>query len=145
MTNEEIKELKIEKIRCENDFIFFVRCFFKETHGTKFIKNWHHEEIAKELINVYNGDTLFLNINIPPRYTKTLLVAVMFISWCLAKNPRANFIYITGSDTLANETSTQIRKGRLPKREELLRQDPSLMGQSSRENLCKNEKATRLT
>lgn len=90
--------------------MFFTRFFFRIVSGTKFVRNYHHDEIVDELHNVANYKTKFLNINIPPRYTKTELAAVMFISWSIAKNPRANFMYITGSDKLANETSVKIRK-----------------------------------
>lgn len=90
--------------------MFFTRYFFKLIEGKKFEINYHHDDIIQELNNVSNYKTLFLNINIPPRYTKTLLAAIMFISWSLARNPKANFIYITGSDKLANETSSKILK-----------------------------------
>lgn len=103
------KETKYLKYRCKNSLLFFTQYFIQQIHGTKFIKNWHHETICQELEKAANYETLFLNINIPPRFSKTELAAINFIAWGLAKNPKANYLYITASDELRSEVSTRIR------------------------------------
>ena len=77
--------------------------------GNKFITNHHHEVINKELVKVAKYETEYLIINIPPRHGKTVMAAVLFIAWSLARNPKARFLYITASDILRNITSKQIR------------------------------------
>jgi predicted phage terminase large subunit-like protein len=109
LSDSEIKELKVAKAMCLSDLLFFTRYFHRKVLGNKFLVNFHHQLIIDELIKVANYELQFLNINMPPRYTKTELAAVMFISHSLAKNPRAKFLYITGSAQLANETSSQIK------------------------------------
>jgi hypothetical protein len=105
-----LKEKIALKAKLLNDFVFFVRFFFKETQGIKFLLNWHHKEICDNLIELTKTNKIeCLNINIPPRYSKTELAAVMFIPFILANNPRANFLYITASDDLRSEVSIRIR------------------------------------
>ena len=102
-------ELAIIKLKCENDFEFFVRYFFKHQKGSKFVFSWHHQEICKNLVDVYNGVTTHLIINIPPRYSKTELCVKMFTAWCFLKNPKAEFIHLSYSDGLALDNSETIK------------------------------------
>lgn len=106
---ETLKKFKIAKIKCLDDFQYFTRYYHYHTFGQKFSVNFHHDLIIDELKLIENYKTLFLNINMPPRYSKTVLAAVMFIAHSLAKNPKARFLYITGSAQLAHETSTAIK------------------------------------
>ena len=108
MTAEEIKILKVAKVKCDKSLLFFTRYFFKKLKNQKFILNWHHNEICRELEKVAKYETIFLNINIPPRSSKTELV-VNFIAQNLGKNPKGNYLYITASDDLRSETSVKIR------------------------------------
>lgn len=108
MTANEVKRLKVARVKCDNSLLFHTRFFFKTLKNQKFIINWHHSEICKALERVANYETIFLNINIPPRHSKTEL-AVNFISQNLGKNPHGNYLYITASDDLRSETSVKIR------------------------------------
>ncbi len=92
----------------QSDLIFFIRFFFKEIYGEKFIINWHHIEIAKKLTDVYNGIVQNLVINMPPRHGKTTML-IFFTAWAIAKNPKSKFIYISSSDKLTNENSRFVR------------------------------------
>lgn len=96
--------------RCEEDFAWFVRYFFKVTKGSKFVFNDHHKVICDELMAVYRGETPNLIINMPPRYSKTLLVVVMFTAWAFVKNPRSEFIHLSYSGPLVLENSDAIRE-----------------------------------
>lgn len=108
MIIEDVKKLKVARVKCDNSLLFFTRYFFKKLKNQKFIVNWHHEVICKELEKVANYETLFLNINIPPRTSKTELV-LNSIAQNLGKNPLGNYLYITASDDLRSETSVKIR------------------------------------
>lgn len=103
-----VKEAKVARVLCDEDLLFFTRFFFKKIHGTKFITNWHHEIITKALTRIANYEIEFLNINIPPRYSKTELVA-NFVAQNLGKNPASNWLYITASDDLRSDFSVKIR------------------------------------
>jgi len=105
-----IKEKKVIKYKCEKDFYFFARYFFKELQGSKFVRNYHHEEIANTLQAIASykiGNTVF---NLPPRYSKTELIVILFIAWSIAKNPRAKFIHLSYSDDLALDNSSKIKE-----------------------------------
>ncbi|WP_271007080.1 hypothetical protein [Pseudomonas aeruginosa] len=41
----------ITKHRCESDFLFFVRYFFKTREGKKFVVAEHHHEIVRYLMS----------------------------------------------------------------------------------------------
>lgn len=103
------QELAIIRAKCDIDLIFFTRFFYKELRGTKFIVNNHHEIIRDELKRIENYELELLNINIPPRFSKTELAAVNFIARGIGMNPSGNYLYITASDELRSQTSVSIR------------------------------------
>lgn len=92
------------------DFYFFARYMFQKRKGFKWLRNWHHLEIANALHRVYLGLTSRLIINIPPRYTKTELAVVNFIAWTLGKHPDAEFIHTSYSGKLASNNSWHARE-----------------------------------
>ena len=89
--------------------LFFARFFFREVKNSPFFLYDYLKDIERELMDIYNYKTKMLTINIPPRFGKTMMV-VIFIAWCLAKNPHAKFLYITGGSDLAIQTSKEIRE-----------------------------------
>lgn len=107
-SNTDLKKLKIDKARCMSDFLFFVRYFFREVNGRKFVVNWHHVKIAKALEKVIRGECNRLIINIAPRYSKTEMVSIYFVAYCLAMNPRAKFMLLSYSDDLVLENSERV-------------------------------------
>lgn len=96
------------KYRCENDFEFFIRYFFKVQNGLTFRWNDHHAQISEALLKCHRHECNRLIINIPPRYSKTELAVVMFIAWSLAKNPACQFIHLSYSDELALDNSARV-------------------------------------
>lgn len=96
--------------RCEDDFKFFVRYFFKVTKGTKFIFSEHHHTICDALMDVFYGRTNHLIINMPPRYSKTEIAVKMFSAWCFVKNPMCEFIHLSYSDGLAMDNSDTVKQ-----------------------------------
>ena len=103
------QQLIAARIECDKSLLFFTRFWFKILNGTKFIVNEHHRVICDELAKVEAYETELLNINIPPRFSKTELAAVNFIARGIGMNPNANFLYITASDELRSQTSVSIR------------------------------------
>lgn len=103
------QELALIRNRCDEDLLFFTRFFFKELRGTKFIVSDHQRKIVEQLDRVESYELELLNINIPPRFSKTELAAVNFIARGIGMNGTSNWLYITASDELRSETSIRIR------------------------------------
>ena len=101
ISNQLTNYQKVIKVKCENDLLFFTRYVYKENHRRNFIIAPHFIIIANALMDVVNGKTKRLIINIPPRYGKTELAVKCFIAWCLAKNNASKFIHLSYSDDLA--------------------------------------------
>jgi hypothetical protein len=108
-TEEDIKKAKVAHVLCLDDFIFFVRYFFKAQFKRKWAKWSHLYEIGKMLIKVINGEITRLIINIAPRYGKTEMAVKAFIAYGLALNPAAKFIHLSYSDSLALDNSEAVR------------------------------------
>lgn len=108
MNVNEIKILKVARVKCDKSLLFFTRYFFKKLKNQKFITNWHHANLCDKFEDVADYKTLFLNINQPPRTSKTEL-AVNFVAQNLGRNPNGNYLYITASDDLRSEFSVKIR------------------------------------
>lgn len=100
----------IAKYKCETDFLFFVRYFFKKREGKKFIVAEHHHEIVSYLMRCTVSDITRLIVNMPPRYGKTELIVIMFMAWSIACNPRAKFIHLSYSDELALDNSSKVKE-----------------------------------
>lgn len=103
------EQLAHARVKCDRDLLYFTRFFFRVLRGTKFLVNHHHETICNELKRLENYELDLLNINIPPRFSKTLLAAVNFIARGIGMNPTSNWIYVCASDELRQQTSVEIR------------------------------------
>lgn len=95
--------------RCEEDFKFFARYFFKVRKGVKFVFSDHHDLICDDLMAIYRGEIQNYILNMPPRYSKTELVIVLFAAWCFMKNPRSEFIHLSYANSLVLDNSDAIR------------------------------------
>ena len=100
-------ELEIIRKSCEADPLFFTRYFFHHREGMNFIVNWHHEKIAKILLEIEAGvyDGHIVVINVSPGSSKTQMVVVNWIARNLAINPRSRFLHLSYSDQLAEQNS----------------------------------------
>lgn len=108
MTTDALDLLAFQTL-ARTDFYWFSRYMFFARRNYKWMHNWHHEKICQALQDVYNGKTTRLIINIPPRYSKTELVIVNFIAWCMGKTPDSEFIYTSYSADLAHNYNAQAR------------------------------------
>lgn len=103
-------ELAVAKIKCEEDHLFFTRYNFKARQGIKFKVNWHHQLISDYIQKVIDGKVKNLILNLPPGSSKTELVVINLITRGLALNPRARFLHLSGSDSLASLNSSSARE-----------------------------------
>lgn len=87
----------------------FTKKMFAFNNRKTYIVGEHHLKIFDALDKVVRGETTKLIINIAPRYGKTLLVSQMFIAYGLAYNPRAKFIHLSYSASLAQENSIAVK------------------------------------
>lgn len=110
MNSDDVARLAVIKAKCEQDFTFFVRYFFKHLKGGKFKFSKHHYVICKALMDIFEGRTTHLIINMPPRYSKTEIAVKMFSAWCFVKNPKCEFIHLSYADGLALDNSDTIKE-----------------------------------
>lgn len=108
-SNEELKVLKVAKVKCMKELLFHTRYFYKEMYKKKFVVNSHHERIAGVMELVLQGKIKNVIVNIAPRYSKTEIVVKNFISHAFAINAAAKFIHLSFSDSLALDNSEAIK------------------------------------
>lgn len=99
---------KERRKRCE-DGMYFNRYFFKQRMGAKLIVSPHHDIIQKTLEKVVAGEITRLVINIPPGYTKTEFASIGMMAHGLSINPRARFLHLSYSHSLALLNSSTAR------------------------------------
>mgnify|MGYP002524523871 CR=1 FL=1 len=87
----------------------YVETIFKQKHKTNYILGEHHKKIIDTLERVLSGEIRKLIINIAPRYGKTELAVIQFISSCFAVNPACKFIHLSYSASLAQDNSEAIK------------------------------------
>lgn len=78
--------------------------------ATPFIANWHTDAICDHLTALLYGDISDLLINIPPRFTKSLIVSVMFPAFSWLDFPWMRFLASSYSDNLATRDSVKCRR-----------------------------------
>ena len=93
-----------------DDYYFFARWMFLQRKGFHWLQAPHHKIICDALTRVFLGRTKRLIINIAPRYSKTELVVVNWIAWCLGLVPDAEFIHTSYSAQLATNNAWQTRE-----------------------------------
>lgn len=99
----------VSRVLAKEDFYFYTRYMFLARRNFKWLQNWHHAKICDALNRVYKGECKRLIINIPPRYSKTEIAVVSWMSWCLGNNPHASFIHTSYSAMLALKNSAESR------------------------------------
>ncbi len=100
------KRILATKACCEEDGLYYSRYFFKQRIGSKMLLSGHHYVVQETLQKVIDGKIKRLIINVPPGYTKTTQAVIDFISRGLAINPKARFLHLSYSDSLALENSS---------------------------------------
>lgn len=100
----------IIKNKCETEHLFFTRYFFKQREGFKFKVNWHHYLFGLVVDNIISGKWQNVLVNVSPASSKTQELVIDFMARGLAINPRAKFLHLTYSDTLASLNSQSARE-----------------------------------
>ena len=103
MNNEYIGHRLLEK-----GFKYWCCVMFRWLEGKPFIREPIHEGLFDYFDKIYSGKTLRLNINVPPRSGKTTL-AKYFLVYVLTKNPEANIIYTSFSQSLLSDIALSVR------------------------------------
>lgn len=86
-------ELDLFKGACEGSFSFFCKQFLKVVEPeTEFKWNWHLDVVCQACEDSYYGRLPKLDINIPPRMLKSLIVSVLFPCWVWTKKPSSKFL-----------------------------------------------------
>lgn len=109
MTNSNLTT-DVTREKCERNHLFFTRYFFKSRAGIKFKVNWHHEYMSDVIDDIISGRRQNVIINVPPGSSKTEEVVINLIARGLALNPRARFLHLSGSDSLALLNSSTARE-----------------------------------
>ena len=92
------------------DLYFYARYMFLRRRKFHWERAAHHKTICNALERVFRGECKRLIINVPPRYSKTALVGVNFMTWCLGKAPDSEFIYTSYSASLATNAAWEARE-----------------------------------
>lgn len=102
-------ELLLIRAKCDKSLLYFTRFFYYLTNNKKFIVNWHHRELCKHFEDLTSYKLELLNINIPPRCSKTEIMK-MAICRGIGQRHSSNWLYITASDTLRKKTTVEMRR-----------------------------------
>jgi len=111
----QITDIEIEKYKLQGSLLDFTQVFYKLRTGRLFElsnpigRESHYITIMKALVDVFEGRTQNIIINVPPRYGKTEIL-INFVAWCLSIYPDCNFIYTSYSHTLAKKQTQTIRQ-----------------------------------
>lgn len=104
------EQLAALRYRLETDYFFHAKFFLALRDKQPFIIGRHHALIAHTMQRVINGEIKRLIVNMPPGYTKTELIIIQLVSYCLAFNPGCRFMHISSGDTLPLLNSTYIKR-----------------------------------
>jgi predicted phage terminase large subunit-like protein len=72
-------------------------------------ESWHIDCIAEHLEAVDAGQIQFLDINLPPRYLKSVLVSINWPTWSWISQPHTRWIFASYSASLSTKHSTDRR------------------------------------
>lgn len=88
---------------------FVVRAWHVVEPSTAFVPGWHVDLICDHLEAVMRGELHNLLINIPPGYSKSLLVSVLWPAWSWTFRPGTKWIYGSYADTLSLRDAGKMR------------------------------------
>lgn len=78
--------------------------------GTEFIDNWHMHAICEHLEAVLKGEIKNLLVNMPPRFAKSLLIAVTMPTWAWIDRPALRSIFASYSAQLSTRDAVKSRR-----------------------------------
>lgn len=104
-------DLTDEIARLESSFHEFIKAAWHLVEGNEQYRDgWHIKAIAEHLEGCFYGTIKTLLINIPPRFSKTLITCVLWPAWCWAKKPTLKFLCASYSRELSVESNNTFRR-----------------------------------
>ena len=101
----------LEAAEMQADFKKFVEGAWHVVEpGKEFKGGWHIDAICDHLTYVSLGDIDDLVINIPPRHTKSIIVAVMWPAWEWTWKPETQWLFATYALSLTLRDSVKCRR-----------------------------------
>lgn len=95
----------------------FVKMSWHVIESSPYVHNWHidviceHlEEVAKRVIQGSPHGISRLIVNIPPRHSKSLIVAVFWMVWIWIVYPQARFLFASYAQKLSTRDSVKCRR-----------------------------------
>lgn len=103
-------ERREELQKLENDFSAFAQAAWHVVAPDReLVWNWHHDLICGYLAAFATREIRYLQINIPPRCTKSLLCSVLFPAWVWINNPSHQFLTLSHKEDLATRDAVGSR------------------------------------
>jgi len=102
-------EIEAGRIAARADLYFYARWMFLANKRRIWQRAIHHAIVCNVLEDVFYGRRRNVIINIAPRYSKTELAVVNFVSWAMGKCPDAEFIHTSYGSPLAIGNSSRVR------------------------------------
>jgi len=112
--NELLSSLTLEQVRAEK-YRRSLREFTKAAWptiepGVEYQDNWHLQAISEHLQAVVDGDIRHLIINVPPRHSKSISVAVALPAWVWSRDPSKKFLFASYASSLSIRDGTKCRR-----------------------------------
>lgn len=109
--NEDEKVVKDElKYLAEQHLLSFTQQAWDKVDPAQYMYNWHLRLICEYLMAVSTGRIKRLVINIPPRYSKSMLVSIMWPCWEWATiNPSQKWVFASYAAILSSYMSMKRR------------------------------------
>ena len=111
----EFEKLEIEREYYESSLLAFIERAWKEIESAELSINWHHEAICETLEQVTYGQVRDVIINIPPRFSKSLITNVFWPSWIWCRGeklplsgPHVKFLCVSYGATLAETIAVKM-------------------------------------
>lgn len=107
---DDVTDVDAERILCRRSLREFVRAAWHVVEpGTDYVPGWHIDTICDHLEAVYRGEIRRLIINIPPRFSKSTIVSILWPVWCWLQRPSTKFLFASYSEPLAIRDATRAR------------------------------------
>lgn len=78
--------------------------------GRQFVDGWHIRAICEHLEAVHRGELSNLLINMPPRFMKSGLIAVMYPAWEWIHKPDTQFLFASYAEKLSIRDNVKCRR-----------------------------------
>lgn len=101
--------LQLEIAELEDSFVAFIPAAWLIVEPSPFVPNWHVDAIAEHLEAVSNGYIKDLLVTMPPRHSKSLVLAVLWADWEWTRKPQNRWIFNSYSFNLSVRDSIKRR------------------------------------